>query len=200
MATSSAGVSSELDPAQLARPLKVWCPHDGDVVRPGAMPALICGQSRPRNCAVSSATEAVSCSSSAFSRALECRPPCCPPGTAPLRPRPSRQPARCEDCGTWRSMPRSTRRRSCRCESPFGRRRRCRHCGCAARPRCRRSGQADWLRPGRCRRWRAAGTPALTRAFLTASARRCDSATLKSGEPTVSVWPVSVTVALPALL
>ena len=44
------------------------------------------------------------------------------------------------------------------------------------------------------------GTPALTRAFLTASARRCDSATLKSGEPTVSVWPVSVTVALPALL
>jgi len=41
-----------------------------------------------------------------------------------------------------------------------------------------------------------AGMPALTKAAVTAAARRCDKAWLKAGEPVVSVWPVTVTVEL----
>ena len=53
---------------------------------------------------LSSPTEAVTCSSSAIPRALECRLPCCQPRAPPLRRRPSRQPARCENSRKVDSM------------------------------------------------------------------------------------------------
>ena len=72
--------------------------REGEPGCPGlASPGGWSSSQPPRPAIVSNATEAVSCSSSAFSRAREYRPPCCPPGTAPSRPRPSRRPVRCED-------------------------------------------------------------------------------------------------------